>query len=224
MRWVFSIISNQLYLIDGSGFAGFILTTPYIYCARLDLHHACTIYRISMLISGSCLPEPVKCHGKPLIALPDRPYGPIYRLLVGVQMFVILRVVPSILPEIRYGGWYRNHICTVRFPTIFWYIEGTTPKIDLFQFLCMTSRTMPAIKCNKLWPLFLITHITLHRIAAWLMIFNFMFQDVGLYFIIDSKIIPLTSQTTKNLLIQGSTKTVNGSVMVLLIWIIYRWH
>ena len=141
--------------------------------------------------------------------------------------FVISRVVPSIHQEIRYDGWYRNHICKLRLPTVFRYIEGTTPKIDLFQFLCMTSRTMPAIKCNKLWPLFLITHITLHRIAAWLMIFNFMFQDVGLYFIIDSKIIPLTSQSTKKLSNSGinkETKTVYGSVLSLQIWIIYHWH
>ena len=33
-----------------------------------------------MLISGSCPPEPGKCPGKPLIALPDRPDGPPYRL------------------------------------------------------------------------------------------------------------------------------------------------
>ena len=31
--------------------------------------------------------------------------------------------------------------CTVRLPTVFRYIEGTTPKINLFQFLCMASRT-----------------------------------------------------------------------------------
>ena len=42
--------------------------------------HACTI-NISMSISGNCFPEPGKCPGKPLIALPDRPYGPIYWLL-----------------------------------------------------------------------------------------------------------------------------------------------
>ena len=40
----------------------------------------------------------------------------------GMDFFVILRVVPSILPKIRYGGWYQNCIYTVRF-------------------LCMASRT-----------------------------------------------------------------------------------
>ena len=29
----------------------------------------------------------------------------------------------------RYGDWYQTHICKVRLPTVFWYIEGTTPKI-----------------------------------------------------------------------------------------------
>ena len=33
-----------------------------------------------MPISGSCLPEPVKCPSKPLIAFPHRPCGPIYQL------------------------------------------------------------------------------------------------------------------------------------------------
>ena len=54
-------------------------------------------------------------------------------VIVSGMNFVILRVVPSILLEILYNGWYQNHICTIRFPTVFWYIEGTTPKIDLFQ-------------------------------------------------------------------------------------------
>ena len=35
-----------------------------------------------MSISCSCLPEPGKCPGKPLIALPDRLCGPIYRHLI----------------------------------------------------------------------------------------------------------------------------------------------
>ena len=39
-------------------------------------------------------------------------------------------------------AWYRSHICTVRLPTVFWYIEGTTPKIDIFQFLFMASRAI----------------------------------------------------------------------------------
>ena len=34
-----------------------------------------------MSISGSCLPEPGKYPGKPLIALPGQPGGQIYRLL-----------------------------------------------------------------------------------------------------------------------------------------------
>ena len=39
-----------------------------------------------MSIFGSCLPEPGKCCGKPLIALPDQSNGStIYRLLVGLQ-------------------------------------------------------------------------------------------------------------------------------------------
>ena len=54
-------------------------------------------------------------------------------------MFVILRVFPSILPGIRHGGLCQNHICTVWLPTAFRYIEGTTPKFNLFQFLGMAS-------------------------------------------------------------------------------------
>ena len=124
-----------------------------------------------MSISGSCLLESVKCPGKPLIALPDRPCGPINPLLL-VQLnqglippvsmrrqlgslwlawvhSVILRVVPSIVPEIRYGGWYRNHICTLRLSTVFKYIDGTTPQIDLFQFFCMASRSLCWNKVNS---------------------------------------------------------------------------
>ena len=39
----------------------------------------CTIKQILMAISGNCLPEAGKCPGKSLIALPHRPYGPIYQ-------------------------------------------------------------------------------------------------------------------------------------------------
>ena len=116
----------------------------------------CTIKQITILISGSCLSELCKCHGKPLIALPDQSCGPIYRLLrnnlnqgvippvlmrgttvviISGMNFCNLGVVPSKLPEIRYDGWYRNHICSVRLPTVFRYFEGTTPKTNLFQFL-----------------------------------------------------------------------------------------
>ena len=108
-----------------------------------------------MSISGSCLPEPVKYPRKPLIALPDRPYGPICKarsyptsvnerttvVIISGMNFCNFGVVPSKLSEIRYDGWYRNHICSVRLPTVFRYFEGTTPKSDLFQFLCMASRT-----------------------------------------------------------------------------------
>ena len=62
-------------------------------------------------------------------------------VIISGMNFVIFRAVPSIFSEIRYGGWYRNVICTVRFRMVFRYIEGTTLKIDLFQFLCMASRT-----------------------------------------------------------------------------------
>ena len=69
-----------------------------------------------MSISGNCLPEPGKCPGKPLIALPDRPCGQICRLLISqlnqrvtspvsmrrqlwwfevAWIFVILRVAPQ---------------------------------------------------------------------------------------------------------------------------------
>ena len=41
---------------------------------------SCTIKRISMSISGSCLTAPGNCPGQPLIALQDRPCGPINRL------------------------------------------------------------------------------------------------------------------------------------------------
>ena len=40
-----------------------------------------TIKRISMSISGSCLPKPGKCPGKPLIALPDQSNVSMYRFL-----------------------------------------------------------------------------------------------------------------------------------------------
>ena len=30
-------------------------------------------------------------------------------------------------------------MCTVRFPTVLQYIKGTTPKTDLFLFLCLDS-------------------------------------------------------------------------------------
>ena len=46
-------------------------------------------------------------------------------------------------PEIRHGDWYRIDICKVRFPKLFRYIKGITSKIDLFQFLCMASRSSP---------------------------------------------------------------------------------
>ena len=46
-------------------------------------------------------------------------------------------------------GWYWNHIYTVRLPTVFRYIEGTTPKINLFQFLYMASRTK--INTSMIW-------------------------------------------------------------------------
>ena len=35
--------------------------------------------------------------------------------IISGKNFVILRVVLSTIPEIRYDGWYQNHICTVRF-------------------------------------------------------------------------------------------------------------
>ena len=89
----------------------------------------CTTKQISMPISGSCLPKPGKCPRKPFIVLPDRQ---LQSLLVACT-FLTLRVVPSILPEIRYDDLYRNHICTVSLPTVFRYIEGTTHKFDLFQ-------------------------------------------------------------------------------------------
>ena len=109
-----------------------------------------------MSISGSCLPQPSKYPEKPLVALPDRdkiqtkglPHQyrqyQLYSLRVA-WIFVILTVVPSILPEIRYDAWHQNHIYTDS-QLVLWYIEGTTPKIDLFQFLCMASR----ISCSKI--------------------------------------------------------------------------
>ena len=78
-----------------------------------------------MSISGSCLPEPGKRTGKPLIALPGWPYGPKHRgfeitlrprshptcidegttvVTVSGMIFEILRVVLLLLPEIRYDG------------------------------------------------------------------------------------------------------------------------
>ena len=98
---------------------------------NIRANQTCMIKRISTSLFGSCLPEPGKFPGKPLIALPDHPNGPIYRLLVGMQskelshwcrwedncshykrhkIFVILRVAP-------YHGWYRNHSYTVKFST-----------------------------------------------------------------------------------------------------------
>ena len=55
---------------------------------KLDTHHGiyievsvglhpCTIKRNLITISVSCVPEPGKCPGKPVIALPDQTYGPI---------------------------------------------------------------------------------------------------------------------------------------------------
>ena len=43
--------------------------------------------------------------------------GPTAVIMSGMNFFVILRVVSSILPETRYDGWYPNHICTVIFPS-----------------------------------------------------------------------------------------------------------
>ena len=40
---------------------------------------SCTIKQIFMSISGSCHPNPRKCHGKPFIALPERPTGMTYQ-------------------------------------------------------------------------------------------------------------------------------------------------
>ena len=143
------------------------LKTPWLLPKRGQLQsqnykfQTCTsIERISMSISGRCLPESSKCSGKTLIALSDQLRGPIYRhfevafksrvispvsmmglLILSGMIFLIPRVVPTIPQGIQYDGCYRNHICTVWFPTVFWYIEGTTPKIDLFQFLCVASRT-----------------------------------------------------------------------------------
>ena len=76
-----------------------------------------------MSISGGCPPEPGNCPRKPPIALQIRLNGLIYRpfestfkprsyptsidegttvIIICGMIFVILRVVPSILPEIRY--------------------------------------------------------------------------------------------------------------------------
>ena len=41
-------------------------------------------------------------------------------IISGIN-FVIFKSGPSILSEIRYVGWYRIHICTVRFPSEFQY-------------------------------------------------------------------------------------------------------
>ena len=48
-------------------------------------------------------------------------------------------------------------LCTVRYWTVFRYIEGTTPKIDLFQFLRMANREFT----NSLWPARLLTGDTI---------------------------------------------------------------
>ena len=42
-------------------------------------------------------------------------------------------------------------ICKVRFPMVFWYIEGTNPKIYLFKFLCMACRSRPIQMCIGLY-------------------------------------------------------------------------
>ena len=104
---------------------------------------ACTIQRISMLISGSCLPKPVKCPRKPLIALPDWPR-------LGLLQTLKLRSYPTninegttiaIMGSMNFCNFkscpldtrsdmvveIETIICTVRFPTVFRYTEGTTP-------------------------------------------------------------------------------------------------
>ena len=78
-----------------------------------------------MTIFGSCLPKPGKCPEKPLIALSDRPqWFDISTLEITLKprscpisvdegttivikngiIYVVLIVVPSIFPEIRYDG------------------------------------------------------------------------------------------------------------------------
>ena len=46
-----------------------------------------------------------------------------------------------------------NHICTLRVPSVFQYIKGRTLKIDLFQFLCMSSSTRYLMLVFKSCPL-----------------------------------------------------------------------
>ena len=50
------------------------------------------------------------------------------KVIISGMNFVILRVVPSILPEIRYDGWYQNR--NIFFPGLLFYvyIESPNPK------------------------------------------------------------------------------------------------
>ena len=61
-------------------------------------------------------------------------------------------------PEIGHGDWYQIDICKVRFQTLFRYIKGITSKIDLFQFLCMASRSSPIQMCIRLYEVRSLNH------------------------------------------------------------------
>ena len=116
------------------------------------------IKRISMLISGSCLPKPGKCPGEPLIALSDQTDGSIYRLfeitfkprsypasidewttlvIISGKFFVILRFSPQYSQRSNVMLDIKTTSAQWDLQAIFWNIEGTTPKIDLFLILCM---------------------------------------------------------------------------------------
>ena len=108
---------------------------------------------------------------KPLITLPDWPCGLIYRLWDNIQTKELSHQRwwgdscshykwNNFLmhPEIRHGDWYWIDICKVRFPTLFRYIKGITSKIDLFQFLCMASRSSPIQMCIRLYEVRSLNH------------------------------------------------------------------
>ena len=118
-----------------------------------DYASTCTIKRTLKSISGSCLSEPGECPGIPLIALGVRTNRPTYRLF---EITFKPRSYPTSINEgttvVIFGGIDfcsfkscafgspRNPmmvdnetiiICTVRLPTVLWYIDGTTPKDNL---------------------------------------------------------------------------------------------